>query len=286
MNSVLTKYKYSSTQAKEVLRFNEWMNQKDEYVILDTATTGLNPAEICEVVVLDLDGNCIFESLVKPKGEFTHEAIGIHGITDDIVADAPSWLDVWDKLYPLLEGKTLLIYNDSFDISAMHDSFYPYGLEYEDTRIQQLKSLKSECIMSAYADFAGYGSYIKLVVASDYETDNRALGNCMAALDVIKKVYDPDFSELDYERVVINEMYKEKERRIQWKIDEIKRLSEELQRFYQERNDLLETLLMSDEQLRAKLEEKEVQQEVAVSIDNPFNDDGKPCDLEDSDLPF
>lgn len=84
--------------------------------MLDTETTGIEyDSEIVDIAIIDLDKNLIFASLVKPICPIPEEATMIHGITNEMVADAPSWLEVWAQVQKLLSGKTLLIYNADFD---------------------------------------------------------------------------------------------------------------------------------------------------------------------------
>ncbi|AHD07457.1 3'-5' exonuclease [Paenibacillus larvae] len=102
----------TSENALEFIR--SWI--KSKYLILDTETTGIEyDSEIVDIAIIDLDKNLIFASLVKPICPIPEEATMIHGITNEMVADAPSWLEVWAQVQKLLSGKTLLIYNADFD---------------------------------------------------------------------------------------------------------------------------------------------------------------------------
>jgi len=56
-------------------------------LILDTETTGLD-GEICEIAVIDLTGNVLINTLVKPTTSIPEDVIGIHGISDETVREA------------------------------------------------------------------------------------------------------------------------------------------------------------------------------------------------------
>ena len=56
-------------QAVAQMTFNDW-NKREDVIVLDTETTGLYDAEICEISVLDLGGKVLFDSLVKPAHGF------------------------------------------------------------------------------------------------------------------------------------------------------------------------------------------------------------------------
>jgi len=86
---------------------------------LDTETTGLyrsEGAEIVELAVLRDDGEVMINSLIKPKKPIPTNASAIHGITNDMVADAPLFADIRKQVYKLLRHQEVVIYNASFDL--------------------------------------------------------------------------------------------------------------------------------------------------------------------------
>lgn len=254
-------------QAKRQLQFNEWIENQRHYVILDTETTGICNAEICDIAIIDLKGNTLYNSLVKPQSGIPEDAI--HGITNEMVKNKPNWIDVWNRIYPVLKDKTILIYNDEFDMRVMKDSFHPYQIS--DEIKKQINQLKSECVMRSYADYINSNRWVKLSYACGYQTDHRALSDCLATLDVIKKCYNPTFTEVDYERIRIRDDYLENEETIKNNIDTIKLISEELNRLIEKQSNLHKKLMMTDGELQAKLDA-----EKAVAV----------ADITDEDLPF
>ncbi len=68
-------------------------------LFLDTETTGLdNFSEIVEICIVEHDGEILYESLVKPTRSIPFDAVRIHGISDPVVQNAPSWIQVWAKM--------------------------------------------------------------------------------------------------------------------------------------------------------------------------------------------
>jgi energy-coupling factor transporter transmembrane protein EcfT len=68
---------------------------RDNYVVIDIETTGLNPVhdEIIEIGAVRVEGNVItdsFSTLCKPEKRITAEITSINGITNKMVAGAPS----------------------------------------------------------------------------------------------------------------------------------------------------------------------------------------------------
>jgi len=268
----------SSIQAEAQLKFNEW-NESKNTVVLDTETTGLHGAEIVEIAVVDLDGNVLFNSLVKPANPIPLEAQSIHHITNDMVKDAPTWPETWQQLYPKIRDKKLLIYNSEFDRRLMMESFYPWKDKIDQIHefLEQASRLDTECVMKAYANLVGAEKWLKLQEAVGREISHRALDDCLATREVIKKAYDPDFTELDYHRNKIYERYQFIEFQLKGIADQLEDLGRQQRKFLQEREKCLAALL-DEKQLQEYIKAKD---EVAAAESVP-----KEIDIEDEDLPF
>ena len=94
-----------------------------EPLFLDTETTGLDAgAEIVEIAVLDRHGAVLFESLVKPVVPVPDEAIAVHGITNEDLAQAPAWPEVATVLDGLVAGRVLVAHNAVFDKRMLSQS--------------------------------------------------------------------------------------------------------------------------------------------------------------------
>jgi len=248
-------------QAQAQMLFNEW-NERDDVVILDTETTGLY-GEICEISVIDRHGNVLFDSLVKPVEPIPGEATFIHGITNEMVEGAPSWPEVWKKLYGVIKDKLILIYNSEFDVRLMEESFDPHEeeIEIEDLK-EQVWELQTQCVMKTYAQLVGSQRWLKLTDACGYATEHRALSDCKATLDVIKKCYKPEFTQKDFELVKWWDELEKTSRRIRY-------LNHRIREMIEEKTELLE----KQKQLLQRLVTDDASQEVAATF-------------EDEDLPF
>lgn len=105
------------------------------FAFLDTETTGLSPrggGRICEVAVLTIQGGRPvgdFQSLVNPEGPIDPAAVRIHGISDEMVAESPTFRRLAKRLHGLLEGKTLVCHNAPFDVGFLTAEFARAGLK-------------------------------------------------------------------------------------------------------------------------------------------------------------
>jgi DNA polymerase-3 subunit epsilon len=88
------------------------------YVVIDTETTGLNNAQMCQIAILHSGGKQ-FKSLVKPTVPIESGAEAVHHITNDIVKDAPSANELFDEIHT---DKNVVIYNAPFDTVVIKHS--------------------------------------------------------------------------------------------------------------------------------------------------------------------
>jgi DNA polymerase-3 subunit epsilon len=117
-------------------------------VYLDTETTGFGPrAEIVDIAVVSGDGDILLESLVQPRRRIPRDATAIHGITDADVNDAPCWIDLYDEVMQVLEGRRIIVYNVTFDKQMVTQACGQYALE--------VPVADWDCAMKKYAGFHG-----------------------------------------------------------------------------------------------------------------------------------
>ncbi len=129
-------------------------------VFLDTETTGLNSIdEIVEICIVDHDGCPLVNTLVQPSRPIPFDVIHIHGITNAMVKEAPTWPEVWDVVNTILQGRFVGIYNAEFDLRMMAQSHRRHNMGWEYPNLQAF------CIMKLYADFYGKGRWQSLDAA-------------------------------------------------------------------------------------------------------------------------
>ncbi len=88
---------------------------KQHAVIIDLETTGFHDAEIVQIGLIDMQGQILMDTLVKPVGSIPPDATRVHGITDAMVADAPDFKNIYSTLSAKLAGQVAIAYNASFD---------------------------------------------------------------------------------------------------------------------------------------------------------------------------
>jgi len=168
-------------------------------LILDTETTGLgDDAEVVELAVIDCAGAVLLDTLVRPSGPVPAEAAAIHGITDAMLAGAPTWSEIHARFCDLVEGRQVVIYNHEFDVRVINQTARRYGLQAPQGFDQVLDRGPIHCAMQAYAEFHGAWNeekksyrWHKLSAAAAQQgvtvtNAHRALGDCLMTLGVVR----------------------------------------------------------------------------------------------------
>ena len=83
-------------------------------VILDVETTDLD-GSICQIAVIDTDGQVLINTLVNPQRPCSPHATAVHGLADADLVDAPTWAQIWPAVHDAVKGRTVLAYNAPFD---------------------------------------------------------------------------------------------------------------------------------------------------------------------------
>ena len=103
---------------------------------IDLETTGINITNdrIVELAIVKIspDGSKLIKrKLINPLTPIPAASSAIHGITDEMVKDAPSFKQVANEIKQFLEGCDLGGYNSNrFDIPMLLEEFLRVGIEY------------------------------------------------------------------------------------------------------------------------------------------------------------
>ncbi|NNM42871.1 MAG: DNA polymerase III subunit epsilon [Chlamydiae bacterium] len=102
-------------------------------IYYDTETTGIKSDKdrIIEIAAYDALNNRSFEKLINPGFPIPPEASAIHHITDEMVADAPSFAQIGKEFLEFCGENFVLIAhnNDAFDKLFLESEFKRSGIE-------------------------------------------------------------------------------------------------------------------------------------------------------------
>jgi DNA polymerase-3 subunit epsilon len=107
----------------------------DDYIVLDTETTGLpdeiGPPDIVTLGITVVSNREIAESVefkTRPQRRISEEAESIHGISNEQAAEFKSFDSQWYQIVDYLIDQLIVIHNASFDWPILLDHVARHGL--------------------------------------------------------------------------------------------------------------------------------------------------------------
>lgn len=162
-------------------------------IFLDTETTGLNPesgdriVEIgcVEMVSRRLTGNDRHFYL-NPERKGSEEAIKIHGLTDEFLADKPKFGEVAAELLDFLHGAEVIIHNAAFDVGFLNAELKRLGRQPFHT----VASKVTDTLLMAREMFPGKANSLD-ALCKRLEVDNahRTLHGALLDAGLLAEVY-------------------------------------------------------------------------------------------------
>ena len=168
---------------------------EENYIVIDTETTGLNAAEdeLLQVSIIDNEGTVLFDSYIRPTQHTEWaEAERVNHITPEMVDNSPTIEEVMPEINNILKRYDKIVgYNVRFDADFLkHNGAEFLNAEYADA----MKMFAP--IYGEWNDQRGSYKWQKLTAAADYygydwsahEEAHNSLGDCYATLFVYKKL--------------------------------------------------------------------------------------------------
>ncbi|MGC9386217.1 MAG: DNA polymerase III subunit epsilon [Hydrogenovibrio sp.] len=96
-------------------------------ILLDTETTGFDPKNgdrIIEIGAVELVKRKLthnnYHQYIHPERDVPQDAIEVHGITNEFLADKPVFADIVDAFMQFVTGAELIIHNAPFDVGFIN----------------------------------------------------------------------------------------------------------------------------------------------------------------------
>jgi DNA polymerase III subunit epsilon len=103
-------------------------------IFLDTETTGLSPESgdrIIEIGCVEMVGRRLTGNnkhfYVNPERKSHEDALKVHGLTDEFLADKPVFGAIADDLIAFLAGAEIVIHNAAFDVGFLNEELKRLG---------------------------------------------------------------------------------------------------------------------------------------------------------------
>ena len=107
--------------------------QVERYIAFDVETPNARNHRMSAIGVNVVEDGRVTESfgtLVNPETHFDPFNIALTGITPAMVADAPTFPQLWTRLRPLMESGVLVAHNAPFDLGVLKKCLRGYGIEW------------------------------------------------------------------------------------------------------------------------------------------------------------
>ena len=167
-----------------------------KFVVVDIETTGGKPSgnDITEIGIAHVEHKKIthtWSSFVRPDRSIPDNIQMLTGITDEMVADAPTFEDLIPELKKHLEGDVFVAHSVNFDYSFIERAFKEAG---ESWRMPKLCTVKYS--RAAFPELGRY-SLANLARELAVENDNphRALSDALCAAEVLIHCLHADYDE-------------------------------------------------------------------------------------------
>ncbi|NVK39705.1 MAG: DNA polymerase III subunit epsilon [Oceanospirillaceae bacterium] len=162
-------------------------------IVLDTETTGLEPAEghnIIEIGCVEMIGRKLtgrtYHRYIKPNRDVDQEAIEVHGITNEFLADKPKFAEIVQEFIEFIDGAELIIHNAAFDVGFIDTEFERNGRR---ERVAQLCRV-TDSLMLARRKHPGQKNNLD-ALCKRYGIDNshRELHGALLDSEILADVY-------------------------------------------------------------------------------------------------
>ncbi|MBN8787918.1 MAG: 3'-5' exonuclease [Terrimonas sp.] len=151
---------------------------------IDLETTGVNLAtdrivEIAIVKVSTDNTRVVKRKLINPQMPIPKVASDVHGITDDMVKDAPAFKQVANEIRQFLDNCDLAGYNSNrFDIPLLVEEFLRAGLDFDVTDRHLLDVQKVYHMMEPRTLSAAYKFYCDKSLENAHSAEADAQATC------------------------------------------------------------------------------------------------------------
>lgn len=163
-------------------------------IVLDTETTGLDytKEKMVEFAAVRLENGKIkdkFQTLINPQQHIRKSSIAIHGITPEMVEDAPTEEEIMPKILEFMGDYPMVAHNAIFDYSFINEaSKRVTGKEISNERIDTQQMFKE-----IYPDLEAHGlNALTEKFNVELKDHHRAMGDTMGlalAYPKLKKLY-------------------------------------------------------------------------------------------------
>lgn len=162
-------------------------------IFLDTETTGLNAAagdRVIEIGCVEMLNRRLtgrnLHFYINPERPSHEDAVKVHGLTDEFLADKPVFAAIADELCSFVEGAEIIIHNAAFDVGFLDEEFKRLGRGRFDACVGEI----TDTLLMAREMFPGKSNSLD-ALCRRLEVDNssRTLHGALLDAELLAEVY-------------------------------------------------------------------------------------------------
>lgn len=155
----------------------EKMQQNERYLVFDIEANQ-NPDELIEIAMIDIAGNEVYNTLIKPTKRIGWHITALTGITNTMVSHQPGIHQVMKELSEITRNKVLLSWGNDYDLRLLQKSAKVTGINLH---------CQFGCAQRIHMGITGSTNQIALHKACfQEEQGHRALEDCHMVLNVLQ----------------------------------------------------------------------------------------------------
>ena len=162
-------------------------------IFLDTETTGLSPEagdRIIEIGCIEMLNRRLtgrtFHRYLNPQRANHEDAVKVHGLTDDFLADKPLFESVVDELIDFVADAEIVIHNAAFDIGFLNEELRRLGRPKFPGHVARV----SDSLSMAREMFPGKSNSLDaLCKRLEVDNTNRTLHGALLDAGLLAEVY-------------------------------------------------------------------------------------------------
>ncbi len=162
-------------------------------IFLDTETTGLSPESgdrIIEIGCVEMLNRRLsgrnLHFYVNPERLNSEDAVKVHGLTDEFLADKPLFAAIADELLDYVSGAEIIIHNAAFDIGFLNEELKRLGR----ARFTDFVTQITDSLSMAREIFPGKSNSLDaLCKRLEVDNSNRALHGALLDAGLLADVY-------------------------------------------------------------------------------------------------
>jgi DNA polymerase-3 subunit epsilon len=168
------------------------MNERQ--IVLDTETTGLDPAQghrVIEIGCIELLNRRLtrrqYHVYLQPDRAIDAEAIRVHGITNEFLASQPRFPDIADEFLHFVRDAELIIHNAPFDLGFLNHELRRCGRG--QTVLEQICQVEDTLLMARQRHPGQRNSLDALCKRYNIDNSQRTLHGALLDAEILADVY-------------------------------------------------------------------------------------------------